>query len=59
MNNHEAPDTKLIQKGVIVTKKRNGKYLKQDVFGIRHLDFRGIVRFCGEPICQSLFTEFF
>ena len=38
--NHETPDTNLIQKGVIVTKKRNEKYLKLDASGIWHLNFR-------------------
>ena len=59
MNNHEAPDTNLIQKGVIVTKKRNEKYLKQDASGIWHLNFRVPARFGGKLIRQSLFTEDF
>jgi len=59
MNNHEAPDTNLIQKGVIVMKQRNEKYLKQDTCGIWHLNFRVPVRFGGKLIRQSLFTEDF
>ena len=59
MNNHEAPDTNLIQKGVIVMKQRNEKYLKQDACGIWHLNFRVPVRFGGKLIRQSLFTEDF
>ena len=59
MNDHEAPDTNLIQKGVIVMKQRNEKYLKQDVCGIWHLNFRVPVRFGGKLIRQSLFTEDF
>ncbi len=54
---HETPDTNLIQKGVIVTKKRNEKYLKLDASGIWHLNFRVPVRFGGKLIRQSLFTE--
>ena len=60
MNHHEAPDTILIQKnGVIVTKKRNEKYLKLDASGIWHLNFRVPVRFGGKLIRKSLFTEDF
>ena len=59
MNRHEAPDTNLIQKGVIVAKQRNEKYLKRDAVGIWHLNFRVPVRFGGKLIRQSLFTEDF
>ena len=31
MGFHKAPDTNLIQEGVEVSKKRNEKYLKEDV----------------------------
>ena len=48
MDCHEAPDPNLIQKGVIVTKKRNEKYLKKDASGIWHLNFRVPVRFGGK-----------
>lgn len=59
MTNHETPDTNLIQRGVIVTKQRNEKYLKQDAAGVWHLIFRVPVRFGGKLIRQSLFTTDF
>ena len=52
------PDTKLIQDGVIVS-KRNEKYLKRDSSGIWQLNFRVPARFGGKLIRQSLFTEDF
>jgi hypothetical protein len=59
MNNHEAPDTNLIQEGVIVTKRRDEKYPKLDASCIWHLNFRVPVRFDGKLIRQSLYTEYF
>ena len=59
MDNHETPDTILIQTGEFVTKKRNEKYLKKDASGIWHLNFRVPVRFGGKLIRQCLFTEDF
>ena len=60
MNDSDTPDTNLIQKeGVIVSQKRNEKYLKLDASGVWRLNFRVPARFGGKLIRQSLFTRDF
>ena len=60
MNDSDTPDTNLIQKeGVIVSQKRNEKYLKLDASGVWRLNFRVPARFGVKLIRQSLFTRDF